>query len=572
MTRKERFMKIIKDRGYDSVVNLMIKVESIILGDRGKAIEVAQKNKNYYAMIEGKDREFPPKYIKALEKVLNMKFVDMINPDSTGKAELNYDTLRTVAFSNDYNKAKEFDCINSNEGTSIYEKEDEFGNYFIDYIIEYSSKKSFEYLLENNNFKMLPSCVFDYYYTNDFKSLPSRLLRFVCHEDDEIIFNRLFDTKKFIRMSLYTDYNIYEDEEFVRPILSTKKVLDSLFKKVSISIDEINNINSNVIMNDGLFSNIMINTLLKLALKNPIENEKIIIRILKESYHLNKEIVNYLKKFNYEYKINEKGVVTTNRLIVGSVIKYDFVLMPDTSDSIRKELDNLSNSILELEEKNISSEGRKKYQVIDGKLYIEASNNEIEYDMLKYMNGNKFTKVPTLLAHNIEKNIDVLEYKEPYMQRVLYGEDIINKIKEIALFLKDFHALSKQKLVENVYLHNNLTLENISIVNNKINAVIDWSNCSIGNPLDDILFVLIKWTNMEERYRVNDVVLKGIYSFVDIYNLDKNIKLGDELNFYLDNKLKSLDIKSRNYEINYEKLKFAQIFVDLYKDKLNERK
>ena len=69
-------------------------------------------------------------------------------------------------------------------------------------------------------------------------------------------------------MSLYNDYNIYEDEEFVRPILSTKKVLDSLFKKVSISIDEINNINSNVIMNDGFFSNIIINTLLKLALKN----------------------------------------------------------------------------------------------------------------------------------------------------------------------------------------------------------------------------------------------------------------------------------------------------------------
>ena len=51
MTRKEKFLEVMKQKGFANVVDLMIRVESIILGDRGKAIEAVQKNKNYYSMI-----------------------------------------------------------------------------------------------------------------------------------------------------------------------------------------------------------------------------------------------------------------------------------------------------------------------------------------------------------------------------------------------------------------------------------------------------------------------------------------------------------------------------------------
>lgn len=34
MNRKERFMQVIKEKGYDSIVDLMIDVESIIEGDK----------------------------------------------------------------------------------------------------------------------------------------------------------------------------------------------------------------------------------------------------------------------------------------------------------------------------------------------------------------------------------------------------------------------------------------------------------------------------------------------------------------------------------------------------------
>ena len=165
-----------------------------------------------------------------------------------------------------------------------------------------------------------------------------------------------------------------------------------------------------------------------------------------------------------------------------------------------------------------------------------------------------------------------MDFFEPNETRGYYRDDNNILITDIALFLKQFHYLAKRKLGnEKVYLHNELTVDNVYLDNNHIKGVINWSKCSIGNPLDEILLVLVHWTSMSDRYRDNSKVLENIGAFIDAYDLDKTIKLGDELNDYLNNKITALDKKDYNYECNYETLKFAQICVDLYKDKLNER-
>lgn len=571
MTRKERFMEVIKQRDFDSVVDLMIRVESIILDDRGKAIEVAQKNKNYYSMIEG-TREFPSKYIVALEKVLNMKFIDMIDPEADSKVELKYDTLRTIAYSNDYDKAKEFDMVESKEGYSVYQKDDEFGKYFIDYIFEYSSINCLKYLVDNEEFEMDFRGTFRYYYTNNHEMLHYNILDLLCKTDEAELFSKLYNPYKMIRMSYYDYDNTFENEDFVEPILSTTNILNSLFETVSISIDEINNQKLNLKIKDGLFCNMIINTLLRVAFKNPIKYRDQLLLILKKSYSINKEVVNHLKIYEQQFKINEKGIVSDGWIVVGQVVKYDLPLLPETPADVRRELDNLANPLYELECKESRDYSGRVYQVVDGKLYLTASNNEIEYKMLRSMQEHSFRKVPILYEHNVEKKIDILEFKEPYESRGYLNDDHHFRITDIALFLKEFHYYSKLDLGQDkVYLHNNLTIDNASINNGKIEAVVNWDKCSIGNPLDDILFVLVNWTGMADRYRVNDKVLESIEVFKDTYDLDKTIKLGDELDNYLNNKINALDRKTNGYERQYETLKFAQIFVDLYKDKLNER-
>lgn len=109
MDRKEKFLSVIKEKGYDSIVDLMIDVESVILGSKEKGYAKATSNKNYSNMISGTNgKDFSREYIVALEKVLDMKFIDMITPTRDFKPTLQYDSLRTIAYANDYDKTKEF--------------------------------------------------------------------------------------------------------------------------------------------------------------------------------------------------------------------------------------------------------------------------------------------------------------------------------------------------------------------------------------------------------------------------------------------------------------------------------
>lgn len=153
MNRKEKFLQVIKDKGYESVVDLMIAVEAVILKDKTKAYEKATTCKNYYTMIEGTSRDFPREYIIALEKVLDMKYIDMINPLVDDKPKLQYDSLRSIAFANDYEKTKEFALKTANDDQIIFNS-DEYNKFFIDYIIEYKAINCLRYIVETDNIRL----------------------------------------------------------------------------------------------------------------------------------------------------------------------------------------------------------------------------------------------------------------------------------------------------------------------------------------------------------------------------------------------------------------------------------
>lgn len=567
MDRREKFNKVIEEKGFKNVVELMIKVETILLGDKSKAFEYAQKNKNYYSMIAG-TREFPSKYIVALEQVLQMKFIDMISPEPEIKKELNRDTLRTIAYFNDYEKTRLFDVSNSTEDRPIFQQEDEFGNYFIDYILEFSSTNCLKYLLDTEDLVLDNRGKIDYYYTSN-NDLTYNVLKLLCEVDDDINFNKIFNTEKLIRSYFYDEEKIINDD-MLKLILSTKKILNSLFIVNYVALTDINMVPRNFEIEKGMFCNFLLNDLLHVAFKEPLKYQNQLKLILEHSYKVDDIITKELNKYNKNYRIDARGIISVNNIRVGQIVKYDLPLLPETTDDVRRLLDNLSG-LYKLEYREFNTFGGKKYQVVDGKLYIDASNNEIEYEMLKRMEQHSFRKVPLMYDHNEKRKIDILEYKKPYESTSIYDDEFL-KIKEIAIFLKEFHMYSKMDLGENmVYLHNNLTVNNVSFSDNKLDAVVNWEKCSIGNPLNDILFVLVDWTEMSNKYRCNSKVLKAIEVFVNTYELDDAIKIGDELNNYLNSKINALSKDSIRFERDYEILRYTQIFVDLYKNKLNER-
>lgn len=575
MTRKERFLQVIKTKGYNSVVDLMIAVEAVILKDIKKAYEKATTCKNYYAMIEGKTRDFPKDYIVALETVLDMKYIDMINPDVETKPTLQYDSLRSIAFSNDYKKTKEFALKTANE--EILFNSDEYNKFFIDYIIEYHAINCLKYIVESWNVKLNFNCntICDdnhHLFTNrNHEELPIEIANLICEFDDVDLFNKIFDTFDYINYLQYDYKNIYEDENFAKSILKTNKILESLFETRELDIDKVNSVSCQSFERKGKYANTLLNTIIKVGMKDPIKYDEVLCKVLTKAFDINKDIVNYLKQYEEKFTIDDKGLVKVDWTIYGQVIKYKFPMLPETPSAIKKLILDIDKPLAELEAKESKRYGRRVFQVIDDKVYLPSSNNDTQYEMMRYMNKKQFSYIPHLYEHNKDSNVDIIEFKQPIETSFYYSIDK-EQIVDIAKFLKEFHKLSEENLGKGkVYLHNNLLYSNCSFKDDILDAVTDWKDCSIGDPLNDILFVLLTWTGISSRIRVKGEVLDNIKLFVDNYKLDESIKLGNELNLYLNNKLKNLNKESDSFEENYEMIKFSLIFIELNQDRLNER-
>ncbi len=578
MDRKEKFLSVIKEKGYESIVDLMIDVESVILGSKEKGYAKATSNKNYSNMISGTNgKDFSREYIVALEKVLDMKFIDMITPTRDFKPTLQYDSLRTIAYANDYDKTKEFALKTSHDDQIIFNS-DEYNKFFIDYIIEYKAINCLRYIVEADNIRL----GFNDNFTSDngrnhlftyrsHEQLPIEIANLICEFDDAELFNRMFDSFTSIRFSSFDNKNVYETEDFAKGILKTNKIIESLFETKELDIDEVNSVHRTSFDRKGKYANMLLNTALKVGMKDPIKYEEVLVKILNKAYYINRDIVNFLKQYEDQFKIDDKGFVKVDWIVYGQVVKYTLPVLPETPMAVRRALMNIDKPLVELEAKESKRFGRRVFQVIDNKVYLTASNNDVQYEMMKYMNEKQFSYIPYFYEHDADTNIHIIEFKQPIETAFYYTIDK-EQVTDIALFLKEFHKLSEEKLGKGkVYLHNALLYSNCSFKDGVLDAVTDWKNCSIGNPLDDILFVLFTWTGMANANRFKQEVLEKIKVFVENYELDESIKLGDEFNLYLNNFLKKLNKESDSYEDNYEMIKFALIFVELNLDRLNER-
>ena len=573
MTRKDKFMNAIKSKGYDSIVQLMTRVETLMCGNKEEGALKASTNKNYSKYISG-EKEFPAKYIIALEKVLNMKFTDIIDYDEDRMIPLQFDSIRTIAYANDYVKTQEFDLKYSD--LNVLDNEDEFDKFFFDYVYEYKSINSLRYLvdskelnLENNNLIMSHTgkpilSKFDQI------ELPYRVIEIICLHDDVELFNKLFNAYKLRFNNTQPEESIFNNERFAKWILKTNKILNSLFDTFEINLNEYNGLRTAALDKNGMFINILVNTVLNSAMKEPSRYQRQVEALLNKGIYANKVVSEYLSKYEEPFTINDKGYVMSDNVAYGTVLNYTGKVLPETTMSIRRLLLTLNKPLNELEDKNIKNRNRYYHEVNGDKEYLTSTDNEIEYEMLKYMNEKKFSPIPILYSHDKELHIDVMSYVKP-KELPYFGTATKNQIIEIAKFLKEFHELSNKKLGnDKVYLHNNLSLDNCSFnEEDLLVGVIDWSKCSIGNKLEDILYILVNWTGMTNTNRIKEDVSEKIRLFLINYPLDKTINLGEELVNYLNRKLKELNPEQDNYEEEYEKNRFALIFAELNKNKLS---
>ena len=189
--------------------------------------------------------------------------------------------------------------------------------------------------------------------------------------------------------------------------------------------------------------------------------------------------------------------------------------------------------------------------------------------MLRYMGSKGFSKVPEF--YETKDGVDRFGYIQGETFKYKQGRTD-EKLNSLICFLKEFHGICEQKLGKGqVYLHGKYDNEDIIYDGENVKAVINWDNCYIGNPYEDLVEIIFEWTDISSYIRRNDRVLRSIREILKIYRGDETSEsdFAQIMKGCIEKKLERIDKSANNYSGWYETIKHAETFVDLYESELN---
>lgn len=560
MNQKQRIEKLMEKHNIATQMELHIKILKN-LGKEKPYVKAEKDKGNFSKMING-ERDFNKDYIIPLESILETSLNYIINGD---KFNPNFDNfgIKYVAFSNKYEDFEKLDNL-SEEGNNPLLNVDEFGKNIIDYIIQYDSINGLRYLSDTYNlqFNSFNNCIsLKNLFINEEKT--EKILSLICKDDDFKLFNSIFDGFYSIDNFQYynKDSHFYFKESFKKLISKTTNILKGLLVERKMKLKHSDN--------DYLFTNPLINNVLDYMLTNSQNYKTQILNVLEYTKYFNQKQLNLFQKehgLNLELEIDENGFIVNNRMFYGNIIVMPEVFNP----KINKEIKTLIEEIQKINKEITINErydffGKKIYKTDENYIYKKHSNNVTEYELYKDFKDSDLQGI--LKYHSTEFDIDKFKKINNTHQ---VNSNMINKnqLKNLSKFLREFHYECKLKLNNNVYINNNLTSENILFNGDDLAAIVDWSRCEISdNGLSDFLFLVTEWSGISDTFVENKNKFENIkIMFREYFIEDKCGDFGNRLEKYLLAKKESLSKE----EIIYEKISWALVFVDIYKEKLNQ--
>ena len=265
---------------------------------------------NFSKMLKG-ERPLNTDYIIPLEKIFGVSLARMLEPDKFNyqldKEEVIFiKGLRYYAYKDDPN-------LYENELIKLYNKEekpiitscDEFGKYFLDYVVEYNSTNAIKFLHKTYNIKLK-------WYHNLFEtnnrdktsmsfSNTIYLARMIANMNDPELFFDIYDTYNMFITNRHYANGIYDKEEFINIILDSNLLFESLFKpkKYEFKLTEImkKSFNQDTLIIESI--NPITNNCLKYALNNLDKYKEQAIKILK--YGIDNNLDVFVKVDNTKY-------------------------------------------------------------------------------------------------------------------------------------------------------------------------------------------------------------------------------------------------------------------------------
>lgn len=583
MDIQQRIDELMKQNNIDTYITLLRKIFKCSVRDESKTdVQWATNQKsNFTNMLKGK-RPFTVEMILGLEHVLHTSMDSIIN-DLPYKERYQPRGLEYTVACDDFSEYLKLDGETDDEAVNILRNTDEYNKSLLDYIIKYRSVNGIRFLCEKHNFFFNPmNNMFNAdssmpIICGNYDSAPMEIAKLLAEKEETDLFIEIFDP--FYETSRYvdTDRYLYNKKEFVRTVLTSGKVLQKMLSSKEIPIKDANRglVSYGYDFDDVSF----INPLLMLLLQEAVNqgNYTYIKQIVDFGRDFNKKQLQFIherlsEKQLKNIRVDDIGYLSDGRTKIGNLLVYDEPIDPTLPDRIKILLNELMDQKEELEllpEIDYDGGVHKVFKIKDNYVLKKSSNNPVEYEMLRYMKSKGFSKVPEF--YETKDGVDKLGYIQGETFKYKQGRTD-EKLDSLIRFLKEFHSISEQKLGKgNAYLHGKYDNEDIVYDGENVKAVINWDNCYIGNPYEDLVEIIFEWTDISSYIRRNDRVLRSIREILKIYRGDEACESGfaQIMKGCMEKKLERIDKSANNYSGWYETIKHAETFVDLYESELN---
>lgn len=574
MKLREKIDHLMRNAKIDTYKDLLIRMYKQ-LGDNS-AYEKAEREKgNFTKMLSG-ERELNSKYYIPIERIFDIRIADLLSDDANIKPSYRNRGLRYTAAANIYEEFANLAAETSDDDHSVIFYTDEYNKSIFDYIIEFRATNGIRYLVDELSlrYECLRTSFFSHSNTNCFCNGENidKIADVLFEADDGETFTRLFYAYDMLSNYYDDQRQIYSKESFIKRILNSTDIFDKYLTRATYSLSEINHglQNNN---HSGIFINPILNKLLELAFDDPRKYADKIIAILNYGIENNPKVIATVlacdESGNSTFEIKDNGSIELRYISCGCVIviKDDYINMDITSEMKEKisQIKEINNRILVRETVDIL--GTKRLQRNkSGNVIKRHTDNFIEYEMYAQL---KNIDLPISRLLSTKDGVDEFTAYKGQNNIYKYTSDMI---AEITKFLKKLHIESANILNGQVYVHGNISGENLYFEGDSLVCVANWDCCHIGDVYEDLSDFILNFSGVADKFRNNADVFKTIKYIFEVYGADRELteRVISHIKENIKNSVSELCFNSEQDIKTYETLKWCESFFDIYSQQLIE--
>ena len=325
-------------KGIKKYTDLLKKIgEELGLKDEALSDFPKYAKSNFSKVLKG-ERTLNIDYVVPLEKILGVSLARMLDKEAY-KLPMNKEDVPFIKGFR-YYAYKDDTKLYENELSKMYDKQnrpiicnpDEFGKYFLDYIVEYNSVNAIRFIYDTYHIKLK-------WWHNQFEIKPlgntymnfensAFLARMIANMNDVDLFYNIYDTyNMFILNGHYGGPSgAFEQDDFLKVILDNNELFNSIFEKKQYEYT-LNKKDKEKLQKDKIVINTInpiVNGCLRCALKHLDKYKKEAIKILKYGIDNNNFVLAHLNRVNHYYLLNDLGgLIMDGKEIIDLIIMCD---------------------------------------------------------------------------------------------------------------------------------------------------------------------------------------------------------------------------------------------------------